>query len=427
MSLISSAKSHKSSIADFSNFPTQLNDEYSNYSKQISLDLLINGHVRSFGDFFSLIIHQKKEQQNNIEKLQNLRQLLTNAEISQRSGNDRAIYQSRTSIAKYFESIGDYGLSIIYLRDTLEVSSKLSTQDNSKTELEALINFGIALEENNKLEESLIYFEKSLELARANGNVDMESCSLNNLIKIRLKISEKFERSLKFKNCIENLKICLDFLKLTSILNEHNASNHIASGAIAVGVNGEAVNERESHEVNLAYEINFKLGLCYKEVGDLELAIKYFSTFLDMCKKTGNYSKEGKAKVLLASCYELSGDTNLAINYLQQFIAQSEDKQSQKYALNDAYFLLGHFNGKSGEFEESERYFQKHYELTTQLLNENNAKLKVNREITNSASNTKKTYQDSAKSNDAKYRTSSFEVNEQQLDEKLGKKEYISY
>lgn len=69
----------------------------------------------------------------------------------------------------------------------------------------------------------------------------------------------------------------------------------------------------ESSERLLLYELNFQLGKAYKETGELDLAIKvksqslmlqHLTIFLELCKKTGNHTKEGWAKVILASCYE---------------------------------------------------------------------------------------------------------------------------
>jgi tetratricopeptide (TPR) repeat protein len=104
-----------------------------------------------------------------------------------------------------------------------------------------------------------------------------------------------------------------------------------------------------------------------REILDLDNAIKHLTMFLELCKITGNRSKEGWSKVILATCYESSGEVKLSINYLLQFVSTTEEGGSQKDALAQAYFILGRLFKKQGDHMQSEKYYEHYLKLCVSI------------------------------------------------------------
>lgn len=76
------------------------------------------------------------------------------------------------------------------------------------------------------------------------------------------------------------------------------------------------------------------------------------------------------AQAALASCYETSGNPELAANYLQQFVASSENDQSQRAAVSQACNQLGMLYNRIGKFDLAVANFERHYRLVNELRHE---------------------------------------------------------
>jgi tetratricopeptide (TPR) repeat protein len=92
-----------------------------------------------------------------------------------------------------------------------------------------------------------------------------------------------------------------------------------------------------------------------------------------MTKKTGEKTKEGWAKVILAACYESSNDINLAVSYLQQYLTTAENDPAQKAAASQACNQLGRLFNTLGKYKESVQYYELHYRLCVDIEKEKNA------------------------------------------------------
>ena len=142
--------------------------------------------------------------ENDSDKLVNLKKLLTCAENNQRTGmilkainpftvltigNAKAVYKATTDISNFFESIGEYGLAVKYSRDAKEVA-KLLPANEVATELDALINYGCILEHAGEPEEALENFNNARKLSKKCNNQEIELKSTKSVIGSRIKISE---------------------------------------------------------------------------------------------------------------------------------------------------------------------------------------------------------------------------------------------
>jgi tetratricopeptide (TPR) repeat protein len=133
----------------------------------------------------------------------------------------------------------------------------------------------------------------------------------------------------------------------------------------------ELVNLTEADKTTLC-EMNFRLGRAFHSIGDLTASTKYLTQFLDSCNENSHKSREGEAKVYLASCYEKAGNLELAATHLQQYITAAEKDLFQRSETSTACKQLGNLFGILNNHEESVVYYDKHYAITTELLAEAN-------------------------------------------------------
>ncbi|KAJ3200229.1 hypothetical protein HDU67_002230, partial [Dinochytrium kinnereticum] len=120
----------------------------------------------------------------------------------------------------------------------------------------------------------------------------------------------------------------------------------------------------------LAFDLKFRLGKAYRQIGEIDKAIEYLDEYLKKCQSDGDRAKEGPAQAALASCYETSGNLVGAIDHLQQFIDMTEDVPTQRPALAHACNQLGILYNKTGQYEHAVKFFDKHFSLVRTIASE---------------------------------------------------------
>ncbi|KAI8922795.1 hypothetical protein BC831DRAFT_498936 [Entophlyctis helioformis] len=307
-------------------------------TQTICLDLLIQGHIGSYIEFFHMVVENKFAIDVSRDMLGQLKVLLTIAEDSQRSGTAKAIYESKKNLAQFFTRSVNYDIAITYFKEALETARRM--QNEYAIEVEATRNLGVALEGAGKVHEALEYFETSRSLALERNNVDGEMMASQSLVNVHVAIAEKFENAGDYEQAIQHFTKCLEFLK-------HGAND-----------------ERS------ICDIEFRLGKAHKEIGKIEVAIKYLESFVAKSATMGDKNKEGWAHATLAACYDISGNPQLAASYLQQFVSIAESDPRQRLAESQACNQLGMLYNKLGEFDMAVTYFERHFRLMTDIAKE---------------------------------------------------------
>jgi hypothetical protein len=123
-------------------------------NQSMCLELLIEGHVGSYIDFFNMVIQNKTTTTYTLPHLTQLKHLLTVSEDAQRSADKMRIYQSKKNIALFFHERGETARAVVYFKEALEASKALQTV--KEVEIEASINLGSVLEQSGGLP-SLLY------------------------------------------------------------------------------------------------------------------------------------------------------------------------------------------------------------------------------------------------------------------------------
>nr|KAJ3422785.1 Tetratricopeptide repeat protein 29 [Polyrhizophydium stewartii] len=297
-------------------------------TQTICIELLIEGHIHSFIDFFHMAVEDTIGIEFTSGMLEKLKQLLTMTEDSLRSGDASAIYESKKSLANFFLASESFDLAIAYFKEAHDTASRI--QNNAAAEIEATRNLGLALEKAGQIDQAIGFLERSRSIAVDRGNAEGELRASQDLL----------EHSGNYPDAISHYAQCLDYLK-------HGA-----------------------HDERSICDLEFRLGKANKEIGQIETAIKYLESFVSKAKTLNDKNKEGWAQATLASCYESSGNPQLAASYLQQFVAIAESDPTQRVAESQACNQLGMLFNKMGQFDLAVTYFERHFRLMTEITRE---------------------------------------------------------
>ncbi|KAI8835926.1 hypothetical protein BC829DRAFT_426257 [Chytridium lagenaria] len=285
-----------------------------------------------------MVVKTSGEEDLSSDHLHKLKKLLVSAEISQRTTDARAIYESKKNIAVFFHGLGNSDMAIKYYKEALDSSKSIIS--NKDTEVDASQNLGAALEQYGRPSEALEYYEISRKLARDSGNTNADTRSSRNIVNVRVKIAEQLEAA---DNC---------------------------NGAIAHYIQCLSIVQESAFDEALAFDLKFRLGKTYRQIGEIDKAIQFLEEYLKRCQDEGDRQKEGPAQAALASCYEASGQPQRAIDHLQQFIIMTEEIPSQRPAIAQASNQLGILYNKTGEFDLAVKFFDKHFSLVRTIAND---------------------------------------------------------
>lgn len=88
------------------------------------------------------------------------------------------------------------------------------------------------------------------------------------------------------------------------------------------------------------YQVHFSLGNCYKEMRDIEQALKEYQVVLENVDEGNDKDKKLKAKTLAAigECYLRTDDMDSAQDYFKQSLALSPDDEILAYNVGEIYF-----------------------------------------------------------------------------------------
>eukprot|EP01135_Chromosphaera_perkinsii_P010697 Nk52_evm97s2192 gene=Nk52_evmTU97s2192 len=319
-----------------------------------SIEILSNGYIQSFIDFFELSDHKKPESEGDAEdniistttegsrpyeesasekeRLAYVKKILTKSEIAQRTGTQKEVYLAKKAIAEYFNTQGDNESKILFYRKCFDISKDIVDEDQSWSD--ANLNLALALEQDGQMAVAANYFLTYYELSRDN---DWESVgyACEKLIQSYNIIGEELERNGKFHEAIDFHQKCYEM-----------ASESGTKADVAL--------------------VNYRLGKAYENVNDSKSAVSYHKQYLEYKEEVGDDIGQGEACAALARAYQSQGDLNHAIQYLGKFVVLAE-KTSQDEARADACKRLGVIYNSQGNYEKAVENFERFYEISRVL------------------------------------------------------------
>jgi len=325
------------------------------FMHNLCLDMLQQGYHKSFSELFALVKQQNAEREaagpesamwnkvlleNEHEKLEELKKLLSQAEDATREDNFAEVYSCQFQLAKYFQSCEDKWLADHFFTCCLNTATTFKG-DDGRMAAEGYCNVGLALEESGDCfgaaENLQLFYGLTSEHQEweFSGGENMHSRACNLLSRIYTTISTKYHTQNDLKQFLHYLKKAYDMAK-------------------------------EGGDQQLGGEASYRLGLAYEQNKDSSTALIYLNGFLDICQNIGDSHGVGKACEAIAKSYESQGKIEECIKYLEMFVNIAEKHKDDKH-ISQACSNLGAIFNSLGRYDQAVEYFNKAYNIARSM------------------------------------------------------------
>jgi tetratricopeptide (TPR) repeat protein len=234
----------------------------------------------------------------------------------------RAIEAGKRAVQKYPNNIDAHlclGISYRMVGEfklALEHMKRAESLTSDKKDLMNIYNqIGLIYDSMGYLDDALLYYSRSLSLARDLGNKSMQALVLNNIAGIYLNKGE-LDKALGFYE--ESLRLKTDEREKATTYNNiaiiyDKKGNY--QKAVEYFQKAIEISERygEYHRVSM---LKLNLGNTYRKMKDYEKAEKYILEGLEGVKKVGDKYWEAGAYYYLGWLYRDKGDKKTAKDYL---------------------------------------------------------------------------------------------------------------
>eukprot|EP01105_Mastigella_eilhardi_P007905 TRINITY_DN1960_c1_g1_i1.p1 TRINITY_DN1960_c1_g1~~TRINITY_DN1960_c1_g1_i1.p1 ORF type:complete len:594 (+),score=202.69 TRINITY_DN1960_c1_g1_i1:126-1784(+) len=343
---------------------------------RLCIDLLTNGHVNSFEDFFYLThehprrrpatpsaaggngssprspmpeharspelppsppqqltaaYRENSAKEMTPEVLSYLKEHLAEAEHALRQGDTKAAIHAYTLLADHFEKRGDVRstkIAIHFHHKCLYMAQQLG-----ETTLEGTANrnLGHCYQQINDIEAATKHYERFSTLANEEG----QKIANKNLVSAYKQYAQQCETSGDYvqaidyyNKCLERAEFCLD--------------------TEAIGA------------------ANYHLGLCYKQINEAEKSIEHLERYLQVSKENKDELGEAAACSALAVAHQLTNDTRRAIKYLTDNLALAQ-RTNQLENQARACCSLGVIYNRTGDYARAAASFEQYFGLARQM------------------------------------------------------------
>jgi len=316
------------------------------------VDMLVNGYVQSFVDFFYLthksesggegppysIEDEEGDSEGPLSDLKSVKSNLCRAEAAKRRGDSREVYTAYRSLGRQFEDGEDVKTAIYFYEKCLEVA-KLT--EDAELEAEANNDLGLAYEKIGNISTAITFHEQHLKISNGEEE-EVAASSSPDKAAARAHLVEAYRT---FAN------ECEERGDLTQAVDFHTKC--LEAAKMAMDVHAEAL-------------AHHRLGLALKKLGQITDAIDNQRKYLDMCASNNDGEGQGNACAAIAEALEESGDVQGAIKYLEQFLDVSQNSGHLAQQGN-ACRRLGAIYNKLGNFNTSVHYFEKNFEIARSI------------------------------------------------------------
>ena len=251
----------------------------------------------------------------------------------------RAIEAGRVAVEKYPNNIyAHFCLGASYrmvgeFKLALEHMKRAETLTSNKGELMYIYNqIGLTYYAMGYLDDALLYYSRSLSLARDLGNKGMQASVLNSIGGIYYKKGE-LDKALGYYE--ESLRLKTDEKKKATTYND--------------------------------------IALIYEDKGDYQKAVEYFQKAIEIGERYGNYHEASQIKLNLGDTYRKMKDYEKAEKYLSEGL-EGVKKVGDKYWEALGYGYLGLLYIDKGYKKTAKDYLTRAYNLYKSIGAEGKAK-----------------------------------------------------
>lgn len=326
--------------------------------QSICVDILSNGYVQSFVDFFYLT-HRPDPVQDaynvgqppaeidvSIEDMEVIQKHLVDAEAARRQPDKvDEVYSNLNELATHFQARNDQRTGIYFYEKCLEIARIMQ---DAPGEMKATSDLGNAYQEMKDYLKAAEYQEQHLALAQANVATAPEQIDVAyaELKKTYTAYGELMEEEGHVQEAIEYHKKCLVAAQQTAD-KAAEASAHYRLGRALV------LSDSDGHGALGKTHLSKSLELC-NELGDIRGQGLAFSTLAALSQKSGGSSEE-------------------AVEHLKNFLRVSESTGNVQ-AQAEACHNLGAIYNREGRFDKAVECFEQNFRLCRKLVKEGGAK-----------------------------------------------------
>ena len=300
--------------------------------QSLCVDILVNGFVNSFVDFFYLTHRSDQELATRSpvpdDQLFYIKQQLTVAEKAHRRGDSDKVLGAYDKLASYFQETADYKTSIYFYEKCLDIAESM---DDLAQQGNANLNLGLTHDAMGDTASAIKFHERHLQLAIELENETRLQAANHQLVEAYRRYAEEHERKSDNDGAVALYKKCLT----------------AASDASDLRSEGLAT---------------YRLGVACGAAGDKNASIQYHTRYLEICKRIGDQLGEGAACAALAHSFKDLGDTKLAIRYLEKYL-DIATRNKQSVAQAEACAALGVIYSEGQDHERAVSYFEKTFEI----------------------------------------------------------------
>lgn len=311
----------------------------------LCIEILTNGHVQAFVDFFYLT-HRPEDpfgsepEQQEAElipqsSLPHVKEHLAEAEVARRRGDTKEVFASYKRLADFFTELADQRTAIYFWDKCLEITRLTS---DTAGESQATRALGMANEVLGETAAAVKYYEKLLRLAISRGDTVVTQQANEHLVVAYQSTAAELETAGELHEALVFREKCLDASR--------------------------SCDDRSKESL-----AHFELGGAHEKLADgdnLQAATSHYMSYLSLSEQADNTEAQGAACCALARVYQRLGDTTKSVEHLQKFLAlaQASGKLS---AQADAACSLAVLHNQQGDFTQAVSYFESFFELARSI------------------------------------------------------------
>mgnify|MGYP003706091103 CR=1 FL=1 len=322
--------------------------------QNLCVDILSNGFVQSYVDFFYLMHRPDPNPDPNRPELADaeiqvsaqdmllIKDNLTKAESARRQGETNVVFEAYSDLARHFESVDDSKTGIYFYEKCLEIAKLTS---DVVGEVRANHNLGLAHGRLKDADMAISFHEKEYELTQSHVDdaavaetLAMEARTASfELVKAYQMKAERLEGDEKtLPEAISLYEKCLEAAK----------------------------NTKHQKTIGTA---NFQLGRAHVSNNNAEGAIEFLQSYLDLCISMKDLEGQGAASAALAAAMQSLGNTDEAVKSLQKYLDIAKQTDNLK-AQAEACCNLGVIYNRRKEFDKAVHFFERNFETTRSIV-----------------------------------------------------------
>jgi len=298
----------------------------------ICKQLLINGYVQSYIDFYHLTNRadplsdpSKKEItkiRTSVDHMLFIRDKLLDSENARRQGNTNDVYIAYNSLADSFAKIQDWRTSIFFHEKRLEVAQIIS---DDKAIMNANQSLGLVHQQIHEYEIARKFHEKQEQFASKYDLVEETARAHAELFKVYMFLASDLEHDKNHNDALDMYKRCLNSaIKCWNKPAEGVANGKIGNLLLSQGLAKESIPFLRA-ESNIATEMADADGRCkassalafaFDILGEADKALEELTLVHTISEQAGDASLQAKACKALGILYSKVGKFELAAQCL---------------------------------------------------------------------------------------------------------------